>query len=224
MTTENGSFFLLEYFHRGGWVMYPILVCSIVSMWISIERAYHFRRARADSRRLLNDIKEFLAEDLVYKAMARCDETPGPVAHVLKAIVKNKEKEISVVRDAAEAAMLEEIPRLERRLPTLQSIANISTLLGLLGTILGIIQTFQVIAAEPTGRVNIQLLAEGIWVAVLTTAFGLIVAIPTTIFYGDLSSRVRRFAIEVEQASNELVHFIQHHRIPPHAEAARARS
>lgn len=208
--TDPSSFVLWDYFVKGGICMPFILLCSVVAIWISVERAYHFRRAKSDSRRLLNDVKEFLSEDLVYKAMARCDETPGPVAHVLKAIIKNKEKEIGVVRDAAEAAALEEIPRLERRLPALGVIPNLSTLLGLLGTILGIIKTFQVISAEASGRVNIQALTGGLWEATITTAFGLMVAVPVTVFYTDLAARVRTFAIEVEQASNELIHFLQH--------------
>lgn len=200
----------MMYFERGGFVMYLILFVSIVALAIAIERMYHFFRARSDHRKLLSDIKELLVEDFVYKAMARCDEDKGPVAHVLKAVLKNKDRDKDTVQDAIDAAALEEIPRLERRIAWLGALANVATLLGLFGTIQGMILTFAAIAEQPGGAVNVKILADGIWTAMLTTFYGLAVAIPTTLVYTHLTQEIKKFVIAMEHTAAELVHFLRH--------------
>ncbi|RMH55346.1 MAG: MotA/TolQ/ExbB proton channel family protein [Candidatus Hydrogenedentota bacterium] len=200
----------VSYLERGGPIMYFILVVSIIGLAIALERLYHFFRAKTNYRKLLADVKELLADDLVYKAMARCDEDHGPIARVLKTILKNKDQSSETIRDAIDAAALEEIPRLERRVGALGTIANISTLLGLLGTIIGMIVTFASIADEVTGVVNVQVLAGGIWQAMLTTAFGLSVAIPTTIVHAYLVNEIKKFSVAMEHSAAELIHFLEH--------------
>lgn len=201
---------LLQYMYKGGEVMWFILLVSLVAAAISIERIYHFRRARTDYRKLLADVKDLLADDLVYKAMARCDEDHGPVAHVLKAVLKNKDKDSDTIRDAVEMAGLEEIPRLERRMYMLGTFANVATLLGLLGTIQGMIITFAAIAETTTGIVNVHILSSGIWTAMLTTFFGLAVAIPVTLIHAYLTVQIKHHAIAMEHSAAELVHFLEH--------------
>lgn len=201
---------LFEYMAKGGPVMWLIFITSLFAVAISIERLYHYRRAGTDHRKLLAEVKELLAEDLIYKAMARCDEDRGPVAHVLKAVLKNKDRDSETIRDAVDVAGLEELPRLERRNYALGTLANVATLLGLLGTILGMIITFSAIAETGTGIVNVRILADGIWTAMLTTAFGLMVAIPTTLIHAWLTNEVKKFAIAMEHSAAELVHFIEH--------------
>lgn len=204
------SMTILDYYFRGGFVMHFILGVSIIAFAVSMERLYNFRRAETDHRKLLADVKDLLADDLVYKAMARCDEDRGPVAHVLKAVLKNVNRDSDTIRDAIDQSGLEEIPRLERRMHMLGVLPNIATLLGLLGTILGMIQTFADIAHSTTGVVNVHLLADGIWTAMLTTFFGLAVAIPATIAHAWLTGRVRGFAVAMEHSAAELVHFLEH--------------
>lgn len=200
---------LLQYYIKGGIVMHPILLVSIAALAIAIERLYHFHRARSDYRKLLADIKDLLADDFVYKAMARCDEDHGPVAHILKVILQNKDRDPETVQDAIDEAALEEIPRLERRVNWLGVFANVATLLGLLGTIMGMVITFSDIASSTSGLVNVHILANGIWQAMLTTAFGLIVAIPTTLVHAYLSSEIKKFTVAMEHSAAELVHFLQ---------------
>lgn len=195
---------------QGGPVMYIILLVSIGGVAISLERIWHFTRARTDHRRMLADVKDLLVDDFVYKAMARCDEDRGPVAHILKAVLKNKDREPDTIRDAIDAAALEEIPRLERRVSGLGTIANVSTLLGLLGTIIGMIVTFSSVADQMTGLVNVNLLADGISQAMLTTAFGLSVAIPTTVVHAYLVSEIKKFTVAMEHSAAELIHFLEH--------------
>lgn len=201
---------LFDYYMRGGFVMHFILIVSIFAVAIGLERLYNFRRARTNHSKLLADIKELLADDLVYKAMARCDEDHGPVAHVLKTILKNINRDSDTIRDSIDTAGLEELPRLERRMHMLGTLPNIATLLGLLGTIQGMILTFAAIAATTTGIVNVHILANGIWTAMLTTFFGLAVAIPTTVVHAYLTGQVKQFAIAMEHTAAELVHFLEH--------------
>lgn len=201
---------MLDYFWQGGIVMYFILFVSIWAMTVAAERIYHIHRARTDHRKLLADVKDLLADDLVYKAIARCDADRGPVAHVLKAIIKNKDLDSDTMRDAVDVAGLEELPRLDRRVSILATLANVSTLLGLLGTILGMIITFRAIAESSAGLVNVHVLSVGIWQAMLTTAFGLFVAIPTTLIHAYITGEIRKFAIAMEHSAAELVHFLEH--------------
>ncbi len=201
---------LFDYYRQGGPVMHLILLVSIVAMTIALERIYHFRRARTDHRKLLSDVKELLADDLVYKAIARCDADHGPVAHCLKTVIKNKDRDSDTISDAIDAAGLEEIPRLDRRVGVLATLANVATMLGLLGTIQGMIMTFAAIASTPTGLVNVKVLADGIWQAMITTAFGLYVAIPTTLAHAFVSGEIKKFAIAMEHSAAELVHFLEH--------------
>lgn len=199
-----------ELLERGGFVMWVILLVSIVALAITLERLWHFSRAKTDYRRLLADVKDLLVEELIFKAMARCDEDKGPVAHILKTVLKNKDRPSETIRDALDAAVLEEVPRLERRVGSLATIANVATLLGLLGTIIGMIVTFSAIAEDMTGLVNVNLLAGGIWQAMLTTAFGLSVAIPTTIAHAYFINEIKKFMIGMEHSAAELIHFLEH--------------
>lgn len=201
---------VMDFYIKGGPVMHLILAVSIGALSIALERIYHMRRARTDHRKLLADVKELVGEDLVYKAIARCDSDHGPVAHVLKTVIKNKDRDSDTIRDAVDAAGLEELPRLDRRVAVLATLANVATLLGLLGTIQGMINTFAAIAASETGLVNVQLLADGIWQAMITTAFGLYVAIPTTLVHAFIIGEIRKFTVAMEHTAAELVHFIEH--------------
>lgn len=201
---------IFAYYLRGGFVMHFILLVSIIALAVTLERLYNFRRAATDHRKLLADVKDLLADDLVYKAMARCDEDRGPIAHVLKSILKNINRDSDTIRDGVDQAGLEELPRLERRMHMMGVLPNVATLLGLLGTIQGMIQTFASIAATTTGVVNVHLLADGIWTAMLTTFFGLAVAIPTTVSHAWLSGRIKQFAIAMEHSAAELIHFLEH--------------
>lgn len=207
MTTERT---LLTYYVLGGPIMHLMLLMSIAALTITMERLYHLQRARTDHRKLLADVKELLVDDLVYKAIARCDADRGPVAHVLKAVIKNKDRDSETKRDAIDLAALEEIPRLERRVAFLGSIANIATLLGLLGTTTGMIRMFQGISETATGLVNVKVMSNGIWEAMLCTAFGLSIAIPVSLAHTFITTRIKDFAVAMEHSSAELVHFIEH--------------
>jgi biopolymer transport protein ExbB len=144
------------------------------------------------------------------EALQICDNTKSPIANILKAGILKYDRPRPQIIEAIEDASLYEIPRIEKNLTALATIAHISPLLGLLGTVTGMVRCFQTIQAKATSfhPVSPGDLAGGIWEALLTTVAGLIVAIPTFVFYNYLVSRINHFILEMEKASTELVNFL----------------
>ncbi len=184
--------------------MYPILLCSILFIAILIERLYHLHRARIDTDQFISGIRSVLKKKNIADAVSICEETPGPVAHIVQAGILKHDRPKDEIKETIEDAGQHEIPRLEKNLSVLATIAHISPLLGLLGTVLGMIGAFQRIQAE-SGRVNAADLAGGIWEALVTTAAGLCVAIPTYVAYNYLVSRVNAFVMDMERSATDVV-------------------
>ncbi|MBU1869488.1 MAG: MotA/TolQ/ExbB proton channel family protein, partial [Candidatus Omnitrophica bacterium] len=144
------------------------------------------------------------------EAIQICDNTKSPVANILKAGILRYDRPRPQIIEAIEDASLYQVPRLQKNLPVLSTIAHISPLLGLLGTVVGMIRCFQVIQAkaalnQPVSPVD---LAGGVWQALLATVAGLLVAIPTFVAYNYLVNRVNSIILEMEKASTELVNFL----------------
>jgi len=197
---EIAMFRIIE---MGGPLMYPILLCSILFIAILIERLYHLHRAKIDTGQFISGIRNILKKRDIADAISICEETPGPVAHIVKAGILKHGCPKEEIKETIEDAGQHEIPRLEKNLNVLATIAHISPLLGLLGTVLGMIGAFQRIQAE-SGRVNAEDLAEGIWEALVTTAAGLCVAIPAYVAYNYLVSRVNTFVLDMEKSATEV--------------------
>ena len=192
---------------RGGPLMYLIAVCSILALAITIERLFHFYRAKIDTRSFLREIASAIKKNQIVEAIEICDRTPGPVAHTLKEGILRHDSPKEDIKEAVSNAAMVEIPRLEKNLGVLATVAHITPLLGLLGTVSGMIRCFQVIQEKASmfSPVNPSDLAEGIWVALITTAAGLTVAIPTLVAYNYLVSRVNNFVLDVERSATDLV-------------------
>ena len=199
-----------DLFQKGGPVMYPIVFCSIVALAVVIDRIYHLRRARVDTEKFVESISGALRRNRVVEAIDMCEQTPGPVAHILKAGLLKHDRPRQEVRDAIEDAGLFEIPRLEKYLNVLGTVAHVSPLLGLLGTVTGMVSAFQIIQekASNLGPVNPGDLAAGIWEALLTTVFGLCVAIPSVVAYNWLRTWVNRFVLDMERSATELLNVL----------------
>jgi biopolymer transport protein ExbB len=146
----------------------------------------------------------------IKEALEVCDTTKGPISNILKAGILKYDRTRGQIKEAIEDASLYEVPRLERHLTALATIAHISPLLGLLGTVTGMVRCFQVIQAKATAfhPVSPADLAGGIWEALLTTVAGLVLAIPAFVAYNYLVSRINNFILEMEKASTELVNFL----------------
>lgn len=198
---------MIDILIKGGPIMYLILLCSIIAVAVFLERFIHFHRATIDTQKFMSGLRNILRKKNYVEAITICDETPGPIAHILKTGIMCHDKSRDLIKETMQDASVYEIPRLERKLGILATIAHIAPLLGLLGTVSGMINAFKRIVDTP-GPVNPSLLAEGIWEALITTAAGLVVAIPTYVAYNYLVSRIDTLSIDMEKCSTEVVNLL----------------
>lgn len=189
--------------------MWPILACSVIALGIGIERLFSLRRASIDTREFMDTMRQVLRQRRVQEAVEICDATDVPVARIMKAGILRHDRRREDIREAIEDAGHLEIPRLERYLSALATTANVAPLLGLLGTVQGMIKCFTAIQYKQ-GQVNPSDLAEGIGNALITTAAGLIVAIPALVVYNYFVTRVDNMILEMEISSSELVDLLTH--------------
>jgi biopolymer transport protein ExbB len=201
---------LWQVFLAGGPVMWPILLCSIFAMAIIIEKFWHLHKVKIDTEDFLSKIMDKMKRHETKEALQICDGTKSPISNILKAGILKYDRPRQQIIEAIEDASLYEIPRIEKNLTALATIAHVSPLLGLLGTVTGMVRCFQTIQAKSTSfhPVSPGDLAGGIWEALLTTVAGLMVAIPTFVAYNYLVSRINHFILEIEKASTELVNFL----------------
>ena len=198
---------LPELLGRGGPMMYLLLLVSAVAMAVFIERLLHYHRAQINSAEFLNGVRNVLKRENVVEAISICDATPGPVARLVKVAILNRESGREGVREALEEAGLLEVPRLEDKLNLLATIAQISPIMGLLGTVLGFITVFRDIQAQGLNAQS-AMLAGGVWEALVCTAFGLAIAIPSYAAYNYLVSRVNSIVLDMEKASTEILNVV----------------
>jgi biopolymer transport protein ExbB len=191
---------MLEYFVKGGILMYPILVCSIISLTIIIERLIFYSSIRINPT-IIRKIFELMTNRELEKSKKLAETLPEIIRVVfIKGIDELYSPSFEeTVEDIAE----QQIYKLNRFLPLLGAIASISTLLGFTGTVTGMIKAFESIAQA--GYASPQVVAKGIAEALITTAAGLIVAIPTIAFYHYFNYRVDRFTTQLEHIVNEFV-------------------
>jgi biopolymer transport protein ExbB len=191
----------------GGPIFLLILLASAVAAVVFTERFLHCHRAQINSLEFLNGVRNVLKRDNVVEALSICDATPGPVARLVKTAILNRDHGRERVREALEEAGLAEVPRLEEKLNLLATIAQLSPLLGLLGTVLGFIKTFQLMQGKGLNA-HIGDLSNGIWQALICAAAGLAVAIPAHAGYNYLVSRVNSIVLDMERAATEIVNIV----------------
>src|SRR3989442_11399412 len=175
---------------HGGVMLWLLLLVSAVAVVVFIERFLHFHRAQINSTEFLNGVKTVLKRDNVVEALSICDATPGPVARLVKTAILNRDNGRERVREALEEAGLAEVPRLEEKLNLLATIAQLAPLLGLLGTVLGFIRTFNLMQKEGL-YAHVGQLSSGIWQAMVCAAAGFAVAMPAPAGHNDLVSRLK---------------------------------
>jgi len=199
--------FMFELLQKGGPIMALIIICSVIALTIIIERLINLHRAKIDTQEFLDKIKAILRKDNIMQALQLCDNTPGPIAHIIKAGVLKHDRSRSEIRESIDDAASHEVPRLEKNIKILATIAHIAPLLGLLGTVTGMVEAFQVLEQKATilNPINPSDLAGGIWEALLTTVAGLSIAIPAFIAYNYLVSRIEGFVLDMETSSTHLV-------------------
>jgi biopolymer transport protein ExbB len=192
---------------HGGPVLWLILLSSAVAVVVFLERFLHCHRAQINSTEFINGVRTVLKRENVVEAISICDATPGPVARLVKVAILNRDYGRERVREALEEAGLAEVPRLEEKLNLLATIAQLAPLLGLLGTVLGFIQTFMRMQAAGL-HAQVSQLSTGIWQALICAAAGLAVAIPAHAGYNYLVSRVNSIVLDMERAATEIVNTV----------------
>ena len=189
---------------RGGVLMYPLLLLSVLALWIFLERVYHLKRADSKAALLFDEVRILLAEGKHEGAIRLARERPGPVAAVFYALLRTPLTEKADLEEVATIQGRTELQRLTRRLSFLSLIAGLAPLIGLLGTVIGMVKAFQAVATSQ-GVVNPSLLAGGIWEALLTTVLGLTVAIPAYVFHHVLDQKVKAYAFQINHYGTLLI-------------------
>ena len=195
---------MFDSLRAGGILMIPIIVCGVIATFIIIERCYYFYVTKKKDSKLMYDMRNSLDGENYDAAAVSCAEADTPCAQVIKKAVNCRTWDERDLKDVVEAEMSAVVPRFEHLLTPLGTIANISTLLGLLGTVTGNIKAFGVLGAGGTMG-DPALLAGAIGEALVTTVAGLIVSIPALIFYNYFVSRVNRRIAEMESNVTNVV-------------------
>lgn len=202
----------LSMLQQGGPVIALIALCALIAAFIFIWKWFEFYRAQMDVNEIVTGLTNVLRREGMIEAITLCDNSPGPVPRVLSSAIRAY-KENDDIREAIATQTLIEVPRLESRLNILATLAYVTPLLGLLGTVLGLVDSFQTITANPDAAVTtLPELSKGVYKALLCTAAGLSVAIPCHIAYNYLVSRVQDFCTDMEKASAEIMYFFRHHK------------
>jgi len=204
MQDQNFIQWFAMFMDQGGVFMWLIAAVWAVGVAIAIERVKTLFRYDTDGTSLMNLIKKHVLLNDVHKAIQLCSDTQAALPRVLRSGLKRANQSKEQIQDAIEASMLEVIPQLDKRLSYLTLIANLSTLMGLLGTIQGLIQSFSAVAsADPSQKA--QLLANGIATAMNTTALGLVSAISIMVIHSILINKTDKIVSEVEENSVKLI-------------------
>lgn len=190
---------------RGGPMMWVLLALGATALVFFIERTLFLHRGQISAKAFVDGIKNILAKRRIVEALTVCEETPGPVAAVVKAALLHAHEDEVRMRFAVQEAAIVEIPSLDRRLGSIAAIAQVAPLVGLLGTLLGFITTF---AAFERDYATASALARGMWMALLSTAGSLMLAIPTRLAHHFLASRVRAIIRDIEWAGNEIMEYL----------------
>lgn len=198
---------MLEIVQSGGWLMVPILLCSIIAAAISVERLWTLQRSRMTPKNLLAQVWGSLKNDELDSQRLRDLRASSPLGQILAAGIGNAKRGREVMKEAMEEAAGQVSHDMERYLTSLGIIASVSPLLGLLGTVVGMINVFTALMLEGAGNANV--LAGGISQALITTAAGLSVAIPALIFHRFFLRRIDELVITMEQEGSKLVEIMQ---------------
>ncbi len=194
---------LQEKYNAGGFFMHPILASLIIGLAFSIERFWTLTRANVNTKKFLLDVKKALEEGGVEKAKELCANTRGPVASVFHAGLLRVDEGIEAAEKAIIAYGAIEMSFLERGLIWISTFITLAPMLGFTGTVQGMIQAFD--AIKEANQISPSIVAGGIAVALLTTLFGLIVAMILQVFYNYFVSRIDKIVVDMEESSVELI-------------------
>jgi len=196
---------------KGGWLIWVLLGCSVVSLAIIIESFIFFLNLnRFNTLRLMQGIFKYIKKGKIKEALKICGDNPYYITNIVGEGICRYSEPKEAIREAMENKSLYEIPKLEKNLSFLSTLAHISPLIGLLGTVMGLVKSFYVIEqkAQSAGMVNPSDIAGGIWEALLTTVAGLCIAIVSYLAYNYFVYKVNMYILEAEKASTELLEIV----------------
>ncbi len=206
------SWKLLAIFEKGGFMMYPILFASVLMLGIAIERAYNLRRKNIINPKFLLDIRKQWDWKEIHKTLQLCNSYDNSLSRILKVGLLRVGGKLDEIERAIEGAGQHEASLMNSNLRVLGAVANITPMMGLLGTVFGMIKAFNVISLSGTG--NPGLVASGISEALITTAAGMVVGIPALAFYHYFRGKIDRYVFEMEEISFQLVEELSYDGLP----------
>ena len=202
-SSSVGQWQLLALFEKGGAMMYPILFSSVLMLGIAIERGYSLRRKNIISSKFLKDLRNQWDWKNIQKTLRLCNSYDNSLSRILKMGLLRFGGKLDEIERAIEAGGQHEASLMNSNLRVLGAIANITPMMGLLGTVIGMIKAFNVISLSGTG--NPGLVASGISEALITTAAGMLVGIPALVLYHYFRGKIDRYVFEMEEVAIQLV-------------------
>lgn len=202
--TSASKLTLLDFAIKGGWIMIPIVLLSLVAAYIFIERFYVIKRASKEDTNFMNRIKDYIHDGKVEAALALCKSTDSPSARMIEKGISRLGRPLQDISTAIENAGKLEISKLEKGFPTLATIAGAEPMLGFLGTVIGMVQSFY--RMEQAGNnIDISMMSGGIYTALITTVAGLIVGILGYFAYNTLVVRTEKVVFNLEATLTEFM-------------------
>jgi biopolymer transport protein ExbB len=196
---------LIEIFNAGGLIMWPLLIIAICAVIFTVNRFMAYNQAGNTAPGLLPEVLNLVKSGREGDALRRAEETSGPVAASLATVLRNRNQPIDDVEREVEATSEEYFMRLEKFLPALDTFTTLSPLLGLLGTILGMVKVFQQFTAAANDEAAKQRILAGVGESLYATAFGITIAVFCFAVYNYFTARQRAVSIETQQAANKLI-------------------
>lgn len=195
---------LLDLTIKGGWVMIPILILSVVAAYIFIERFYIIRKATREDQNFMNRIKDYIHDGKIEAALALCRSTDSPSARMVEKGIKRLGRPLQDIHTSIENVGKMEIAKLEKGFPTLATISGAEPMLGFLGTVIGMVQSFMAMS-QAGNNVEVAMMAGGIYTALITTVAGLIIGILGYFAYNTLVVRVEKVVFNLEATLTEFM-------------------
>ncbi|MGM0587517.1 MAG: MotA/TolQ/ExbB proton channel family protein [Bacteroidota bacterium] len=208
MASQSDQMSLFDILLQGGWLMIPLLLLSVVTIYVVVERWYVLNESSIEVDSFLETIASMLKSGDSSRAIDYCEEIDKPMARILESGIKRLGRPIRDIEDSIKNAGKKEIFMLEKKMNWLATIAGVAPLIGFTGTVTGMIEAFMEIQSLQ-GNVNPSVLAGGIWEALITTASGLVVGILAYFFYNYLLGKINRMVHELENASAEFIDLLQ---------------
>lgn len=194
---------VIDFFNKGGLMMYPLLLCSIIGLAVVIEKTISLRRKNVIVPEIVNVLENIKGPDDVGLALSICEKHQGPFANIVRVGLENRDLPKDEIKEALNDQGRQEVHTLERGLVILETIAGIAPLLGLLGTVIGILRVFNVIAELGVGQA--AQLSGGISEALITTIVGLFIGIPAVVVYNFFTNKAEELILEIEKYSSRLL-------------------